>query len=32
VAVRYAVPEAPYAWPDAETADEDAVAEASRVR
>ena len=29
VAVRYVVPEAPYAWPDAETPDEDAVEEAA---
>ena len=32
VAVRYVVPEAPYTWPDAETLDEDAAAEAARVR
>lgn len=32
VAVRYAVPDAPYAWPDAETSDEDATAEAANVR
>jgi hypothetical protein len=32
VAVRYVVPEAPYTWPDAETLDEDAAAEAAHVR
>ena len=32
VAVRYVVPEVPYSWPDAETTDEDAVAEEARVR
>jgi hypothetical protein len=31
VAVRYAVPEAPYSWPEAETSDEDATAEATAV-